>query len=877
MNIKQIFIYIAAYLLFGVSVSAQPVPYKALNSSGDDYAASFRTTTKGVELWITTSQGMASARSRKIMRAMCGNNGPGTLEALPFPINQNVADNPVALDGCPTFAFCDNSMGIFVSNRLFGGKNYDNDLYELAFRNGQWSVKRLDNLCSAGWDDTPALSSDGSILYFSSDRRNPGSRKTDVFYSYRLNDGWSDPKPLDEINTPDFSEQTPFPAPDGFLYYCTNQTEKGDYDIWRVELNSNTSLPEGKPEPVKFPGVNQAGSDEGHPFFSPGGNWFLFSSNRAEKGVKDFDVYWVKLNTIPADTIQIQTMLRTRTLNPMFQEYEDATKAVSTTIVATDRFVDKSTNFVSDALGKCTMSVQRIIGNEPSLDQRVREIIMRAESPSPQYISATDTLIFDVWCGKKLSHTLYLWDTAVYFNPECKQDFPVTNVQFFITGYWCPTTKNYASYTPCKSIFPEPECLKVESPKPEIEPCKKSDDLYRYAVKEKWKRVMEEWDESKIDKSRQPGSCISMDEAKNRRDEFSIYVDSAVVKFTENMRSALRMPCVQRSIHKNKPIKIEVIGWTDPDPLDNACLYTGPTIDFSQSFVTLENMGEKPYIKENILHNGEKFRHLNWAKDAGGNQLLSDLRAYFTAVLLDSVWMEMVPEYRELRSQNGRIQLVAVGKAVSQDKKMSKERQRSVNVRVSSDVESELAGQHKIPKPGDAILLCGQPCSSLYTDRVLQQSFSKSENIQENQPAVLSQKNEPQKPVEIDEKPAKIAEKPIKVEENPVKIEKKPATTEETRSVNIPNTPAATPQQGCFAIQYCSVTDEQQAQTIKAVLLGNNITDARMEVFVSGNGKRFYRVRSGCYPTANEAATGLQNVSGVVGKLNLPSKPTIVR
>src|SRR4051812_24442385 len=97
--------------------------------------------------------------------------------------------------------------------------------------------------------------------------------------SERTGNSWSEPRYLDDINTSDFSEETPFVSEDGYLYYSTNRT--GDYDIWRVKLNAN-GLPVGPGESVA--GVNHSGSDETHPLISAGGGFFMYSTNAPSSG-----------------------------------------------------------------------------------------------------------------------------------------------------------------------------------------------------------------------------------------------------------------------------------------------------------------------------------------------------------------------------------------------------------------------------------------------------------------------------------------------------------------------------------------------------------------------------------------------------------------
>ena len=679
------------FIMLPLPVAGQKAEsYGAVNSPADDFAASFRETCAGVECWLTSARGQTSPRSRSMLRSA----GGGALEALPAPVNQPAAPGSFNLDGCPTFAACA-GWGVFVSNRLVDGKNYDNDLYEIRQTAGDWAVARIDAVNSAAWDDTPALSPDGKYLYFSSDRRHPGGRLTDLYVSVRTSGGWSAPVALDGINTAENSEQTPAVGRDGYLYYATNQTRWGDYDIWRVKIDPANGLPAGASAPVEWEGVNRESSDEGHPAFSAGGRWFVFSSNRPAddkaSGVKDFDLYRLKFG-ITEDTVTLNVLLHTREFNRDVQEFEDATRPLKTTIHLALNAAEKR-DIATDARGAAELRLPGIPSAEPTDDRRLRTIIAHADPPSGKFISATDTLLFESGCNAKLSHSLTIWDTAVYYDPRCRLDFPITNVQFFVSAYWCPTTKNYSQYTPCKSVFPDSLCRTM----PADPPCD-DNDLYTYNIIP-----------ATVVASRRAGLCADLGEAARYRDEYSRAVDSAITKFIENMSAAFRAPCVRRAINRGLPVTVEVVGWTDPDPIDRRCTYTGGTINFASSFAQLENPADKPYIKANQIISGEKFRHEKWPADAEGNQLLSDLRAYYTATLLDALWTERIPEYRELKIRGNALRLLALGRAVSQEKTV-KARQRSVNVRVSAEVDEEVRRPGLVAKPGRKVVLCGVDC-----------------------------------------------------------------------------------------------------------------------------------------------------------------------
>lgn len=117
-------------------------------------------------------------------------------------------------------------------------------LYKAKMKNGQW----IDSVELPFSDDTysvlhPALSPDGTKLYFSSDM--PGGRGSfDIYYVDISEDGTSYGKPVNlgpQINTP-YREQFPFISKDSTLYFASNGlTGFGGLDIFMCETNKDNN------------------------------------------------------------------------------------------------------------------------------------------------------------------------------------------------------------------------------------------------------------------------------------------------------------------------------------------------------------------------------------------------------------------------------------------------------------------------------------------------------------------------------------------------------------------------------------------------------------------------------------------------------------
>lgn len=689
-------------LLFACAiVRAQVVPLTKLNTGEQDYAAAFRSVGNTLEVWVTTNAGLKDERSRKLVRYV--RDADGDVLQGSFDPAFSASDASVSLDGCITFSRCQPDYGVFVSNRNVNGRSYGNDLYECTLVNNVWTVRRMDELSSTAWDDTPALSADGRFLYFASDRRAANTSMSDIFVSERVSGRWSEPR-LVSISTDNRSEQTPGIGPDGKLYYAADKITLGDYDIWVADINASTGNTTGEPHALALPGVNMQGSREGHPSFSSGGSWFVFSSdrekdvkqdNKARSSVPGYDLYGTQLGVNP-DTVEVTTILRGRSYNASTRMTEDSTapwalKPLS--VKGQSHAFD--TTLTTNRAGVARVIFDESLSSDIFNDLRQRSIRITADVSDNRLLAATDTLLFDAHCGRALQHRLVIYDTAVWYIPECVQEFPVKNVRFFVTGYWCPTTEKYQQYLTCTSIFSTEECMTVKYEQPVLA-CEKN-EMFSYAMK---------YEAPKAIASRRPGSaCIDVGEARTKGSLYAQEVDKAIDRIAESMASALRIPCVLREVAKGKPVTVEVTGWTDPRPLDKACTYTGPDVKLGDHFVVLDTK-DSPYIDGDVIP-GDGSVKFSQSK-AGGNYLLSQLRAFYAAEMLDKTWEASVPEYRELKAK-GLLKVRAIGRAVSQDN-IDNSQRRSVEVRISVPMSQQEMVRGAIPDPGARIVLCTDAC-----------------------------------------------------------------------------------------------------------------------------------------------------------------------
>lgn len=138
------------------------------------------------------------------------------------------------------------------------------------------------------WDSQPAISPDGSTLYFVSNR--PGGYGSyDIWKSTLQSDGyWSAAVNLGpEINTP-YDEHTPFLHPDGKTLYFSSDgwPGMGNKDIFLSRMDDNGKW--AKPENIGYP-INTFNEETGL-IVSPNGTQGFFSSN-LKGGFGDMDIY----------------------------------------------------------------------------------------------------------------------------------------------------------------------------------------------------------------------------------------------------------------------------------------------------------------------------------------------------------------------------------------------------------------------------------------------------------------------------------------------------------------------------------------------------------------------------------------------------------
>lgn len=216
-------------------------------------------------------------------------------EVSPFGgshINQKYQDGPAC------FSKNFDTMYFSKTERLLKGKDKKtlqierNKLYVSTMENDNWSKPSTFQYNSDLYSVAhPFLSNDGSKLYFVSDMPG-GYGGTDIYYSTRKGNSWSEPINMGpNINTFN-NEKYPSIDKEGNFYFSSNGYQGfGGMDIC-VALNEGGKL--GQPKPLKYP-FNSSSDDFGILFLKTNEAGYI-TTNRTESGVGEDDIYYFDIS-----------------------------------------------------------------------------------------------------------------------------------------------------------------------------------------------------------------------------------------------------------------------------------------------------------------------------------------------------------------------------------------------------------------------------------------------------------------------------------------------------------------------------------------------------------------------------------------------------
>ncbi len=192
--------------------------------------------------------------------------------------------NKVENEGAATLTIDNNDLYYTVCTRDPKTKYLNCDLYHSRFSDGYWSkIEGLGEHINGpdSWESQPSVTSDGSKIYFASNR-NGGLGGYDIYLITRDKDGkWSNPENVGApINTPG-NEKSPFIHTDSQTLYFSSDGHKGlgGYDIFFSRFNEQNEWQ--KPTNIGYP-INSFDDDLGF-FVSTDGQYGYYASNRIDE------------------------------------------------------------------------------------------------------------------------------------------------------------------------------------------------------------------------------------------------------------------------------------------------------------------------------------------------------------------------------------------------------------------------------------------------------------------------------------------------------------------------------------------------------------------------------------------------------------------
>jgi len=117
--------------------------------------------------------------------------------------------------------------------------NFQEDFYLSINKNG-WQMREtaLSPLNSPNNEGAQTLSADGNMMFFTACGRSGGLGSCDIWFSRRINNGWSQPLNIGApVNTPFWESQPSFSSDGKTLFFVSNRTGGyGKKDIWQASI-----------------------------------------------------------------------------------------------------------------------------------------------------------------------------------------------------------------------------------------------------------------------------------------------------------------------------------------------------------------------------------------------------------------------------------------------------------------------------------------------------------------------------------------------------------------------------------------------------------------------------------------------------------------
>ena len=207
-----------------------------------------------------------------------------------LPVNLGNAINSVNREYFPSLTADGNSL---IFSRTVSGNE---DFYIAHKNNQQWekAVPLSDKINTPLNEGAQSISPDGMFLFFTGCNREDGMGSCDLYVSHKNGKDWDPPFNLGAVVNSSSWDSQPAVSPDGStLYFVSNRPGGlGGYDIWKTTLNNAGEW--SKPENLG-PDTNTA-YDEHTPFVHPDGKTLYFSSD-GWPGLGNMDIFYSRLQS----------------------------------------------------------------------------------------------------------------------------------------------------------------------------------------------------------------------------------------------------------------------------------------------------------------------------------------------------------------------------------------------------------------------------------------------------------------------------------------------------------------------------------------------------------------------------------------------------
>ncbi|MCX6155778.1 MAG: hypothetical protein NT007_16645 [Candidatus Kapabacteria bacterium] len=883
---------------------------KNVNSSFEDYGAFVVYGENTDTLFFTSSRPAATDKIKKSINAqMLFSTRPAMMRLQNKPINEGWSQaREIVADASRISEYTRGSQAISSDRIIFAaerdlstssavGTSYLFDLWQMMkTKDGFSSPEPLSTVNDPdAWDSQPALSGDSKVLYFVSNRKG-GAGGLDIWYSIRDAKGaWGVPKPVPVINTAG-DEVSPHCGSDGKFYFSTNwdfssSAKTKNKNVYRADYRNSDGI-ELPVNPVQLDNALNADAakygvvipsnlkinsdmDEEFPFICPDRKSIFFTSNKKA----DFDKRNIYAYSLPKSRILLQVNVSEQTFDSRDSIISPAAIKLGLPLTLLDVGSNTTIEFKSGE----QIEVDAEKNYQVKFSKFVEEECYKNKIEDKS--GKTDNSIHT--SRPYRPDTLYMKDFLI---SRKKVDIPpiifqaTEKLPFFVTGYWWPNT---------------------------------SDNLVQYRSREH---------EGFFNQSG------FIDSTGYNYDSTSKVIDQI---FETNIYQPLEkiLPIFQDFCRDTLFLKVTVHGYTDPRGLSGGTNHPYRTVSAGKHIypdesitVGVDERNEPVKIFSGIDMwrkswpidpNNTKGTYIHLPDDGeNGNVLLSKLRAYFTFQTFDRTMSKRSPIYSQLKN-NMRVILDAEGFGVDKKRyELSKKKDdpQSRRIEIYLDIlRPEDIAYHKRLMGGDLkeIKIASKATQTKVNDASISPaSNSDVKTSEETKPVSpepiqgiipipqgtgstaifirddqkLLQGNGSVNTVEIiTESQDKTLEKSSTepkvfiVTNTPAKAENQDNSKPKQTVYHISNSNAKSEEQSCYSIQYNTYENEVDAQAAKRLLDENKVEEVKIIEFIDQFGSRAFRLRSGCYDTAEQAVTALKGLSWTSKLLNLSRRPVVVR